>query len=134
MDARIRIVAGPLTGQTIELFPGNLLIGREEDCDVRPPCQFASRHHCALSLDHFTLRIRDLGSKNGTYLNGRRIAASDVIVLHEDVISVGETIFVVEMVQEHQESTSQVQTRSAELKTPTMGAKPRMLWSLYSRN
>ena len=92
MDARLRILSGPHAGEIIEIRRGKLLIGREEDCQLRPDSEFVSRHHCVLLLDDYTLRIRDLGSKNGTFVNGRHIGTSETILLHDDMISVGEMI------------------------------------------
>jgi pSer/pThr/pTyr-binding forkhead associated (FHA) protein len=96
MRAQIRFTGGSLGGQTIELDRAKLLIGREEDCHLRPDSEFISRHHCALLLDDYTLRIRDLGSKNGTFVNGRRIGAGDTILLQDDVVSIGEITFVID--------------------------------------
>jgi pSer/pThr/pTyr-binding forkhead associated (FHA) protein len=76
MKARVRVVDGRLAGQTVEIGT-RLLVGRETDCDLRPVGEFVSRHHCALAFDGFTLRILDLGSKNGTFVNGHRIAAGE---------------------------------------------------------
>ena len=76
-----------------------LLIGREEDCHLRPESEFVSRHHCVLLLDEYTLRIRDLGSKNGTFVNGRRIGTSETILLHDDMISIGEMIGQIDLSQ-----------------------------------
>jgi pSer/pThr/pTyr-binding forkhead associated (FHA) protein len=92
MDARLRILSGPHSGETVQVRRGKLLIGREEDCHLRPDSEFVSRHHCVLLLDDYTLRIRDLGSKNGTFVNGRRIGTSETILLHDDMISIGEMI------------------------------------------
>jgi predicted component of type VI protein secretion system len=92
MDARLRILSGPHSGETVEIRRGKLLIGREEDCHLRPDSEFVSRHHCVLLLDDYTLRIRDLGSKNGTFVNGRRVGTSETILLHDDMISIGEMI------------------------------------------
>jgi hypothetical protein len=92
MDARLRILSGPHAGEMIQIRRGKLLIGREEDCTLRPDSEFVSRHHCVLLLDDYTLRIRDLGSKNGTFVNGRRIGTSETILLHDDMISIGEMI------------------------------------------
>ncbi len=100
MKARIRIITGPMSGQTIDLSDGILLIGREADCQVRLPCDFVSRHHCALQLADLTLRIRDLGSKNGTYVNGRRIGTSESILLQDDLVAVGTTSFLIDLVQQ----------------------------------
>jgi pSer/pThr/pTyr-binding forkhead associated (FHA) protein len=97
MNARIRILAGPLAGRTVAIGGTKLIIGREEDCQVRPESEFISRHHCALLLDDYTLRIRDLGSKNGTSVNGRRIGSGETILLHDDVVVIGEMTFAIDL-------------------------------------
>jgi pSer/pThr/pTyr-binding forkhead associated (FHA) protein len=97
MDARLKILFGPLSGQTIPVLAGKLIIGREEDCHLRPPSEFISRHHCVLLLDEYTLRIRDLGSKNGTYVNGRRIGKGESILSHDDFVSVGDFVVQVDI-------------------------------------
>jgi pSer/pThr/pTyr-binding forkhead associated (FHA) protein len=99
MRAQIRFTGGSLGGQTIEVDRAKLIIGREEDCHLRPDSEFISRHHCAILLDDYTLRIRDLGSKNGTFVNGRRIGAGDTILLQDDVVAVGEMTFVIDLNQ-----------------------------------
>ena len=47
------------------------MIGRGEDCDLRLQNRFVSRHHCELIVDDRdqVLRVRDLGSQNGTFVN-----------------------------------------------------------------
>jgi hypothetical protein len=99
MDARLRILSGPHAGETVEIGRGKLLIGREEDCHLRPESEFVSRHHCVLLLDDYTLRIRDLGSKNGTFVNGRRVGTNETILLHDDMISIGEMIGQIDLSQ-----------------------------------
>ncbi len=108
MRARIRIVSGPLADQTVEVR-SKVLVGREQDCHLRLVCEFVSRHHCALLVDDFTLRIRDLGSKNGTFVNGHRIPANDVILLHDDLVAVGATQFLIELTP-HPEQSNQSTT------------------------
>src|SRR5437773_1485796 len=53
------------------------VIGRAPDCDIRVPQDYRhadiSRHHCLLEIDYPTIRVRDLGSRNGTYVNGAKI-------------------------------------------------------------
>ena len=71
MDARLKVLSGPGSGETIPVLHGKLLIGREQDCHLRLESGLVSRHHCVLLLDEYTLRIRDLGSRNGTYVNGQ---------------------------------------------------------------
>jgi eukaryotic-like serine/threonine-protein kinase len=52
-------------------------IGRHRDCNVRLPSDAAhaqvSRYHCLLDINPPSIRVRDLGSGNGTYVNGQRV-------------------------------------------------------------
>jgi pSer/pThr/pTyr-binding forkhead associated (FHA) protein len=60
---------------------GTCLIGRGPDCDLRLPAAdnylMVSRHHCQLEIDPPYVRVRDLGSRNGTRLNGMQIGHPD---------------------------------------------------------
>ncbi len=57
--------------------PADLVVGRGDDCDIQLPKDqvhsLVSRHHCAFQIDPPAIRVRDLGSRNGTYLNGVNI-------------------------------------------------------------
>jgi predicted component of type VI protein secretion system len=87
-------------------------VGRASDCYLRLPGAVenstASRYHCLLSIDPPAVRVRDLGSRNGTFVNGRDIghrpsnqSAGEAFLLefpaHDlkdgDEIRVGETTF-----------------------------------------
>jgi serine/threonine-protein kinase len=56
-------------------------IGRAEGCLLRLPCDLVhldvSRRHCLLHIDPPEIRVRDLGSRNGTYVNGVNIGQRD---------------------------------------------------------
>jgi len=69
---------GTLRGQRREFTgPAECLIGRSDDCDLQlpPGREFmdVSRHHCLLEIDPAAVRVRDLGSRNGTFVNGQNI-------------------------------------------------------------
>ena len=66
-------------------------IGRAPDCDIVVNNPAVSSHHCRLSLSDSGLRIEDLKSANGTYVNGQRVAGV-VPVFSEDVVTLGKTI------------------------------------------
>jgi pSer/pThr/pTyr-binding forkhead associated (FHA) protein len=58
--------AFPLTG-------GVIVIGRQHDCDLRVPLPTVSRRHCQIGQNGQMLKVRDLGSKAGTFINDERI-------------------------------------------------------------
>jgi predicted component of type VI protein secretion system len=70
-------------------------IGRREDCDLRIPVGDVSRKHCRLVLSADNLRLQDLGSSNGTFVNGQRI--SDTFLNPGDAVAVGPVQFVVQI-------------------------------------
>src|ERR1700722_12630806 len=93
MDVRLKFVLGPMSGQTVPLAEGELVIGRDKDCGLGPMSDFISRHHCVLTLTDDTLTIRDLGSKNGTFVNGSRVGAGATILTHGAIVGVGDFAF-----------------------------------------
>jgi pSer/pThr/pTyr-binding forkhead associated (FHA) protein len=71
------------------------VMGRREDCDLRIPLGEVSRKHCRLIADGESLKIEDLGSSNGTFVNGQRIQESPVNA--GDAIQIGPISFVVQI-------------------------------------
>lgn len=79
-------VEGPLLGQEFEVPPTGLVVGREGH--VRVPDEFLSRKHFEVFHDaDGTVRVRDLGSRNGTTMNS--LPANNVKVRAGDVIEAG---------------------------------------------
>lgn len=74
MDARLKVALGTNAGKEIRLLGPKFLIGRAEDCHLRPKSDLISRHHCVLLLEEQGLTVRDLGSRNGTLVNGQRVS------------------------------------------------------------
>lgn len=70
-----------------------VVIGRDADCEIVLSSPRVSRRHCAVRMvgerDALVV-IEDLGSSNGTAVNGRALAASTTLSLHDgDVLEVG---------------------------------------------
>lgn len=75
-----------------------ITIGRKQDCDLCIPLVVVSRRHCQLSRAEDDVVIRDLGSTNGTYLNGSRIAKTDkVSVKPGDNLQIGPVTFTLQI-------------------------------------
>ena len=86
-------VEGPLVGQEFEIPPSGLVVGREGH--VRVPDEFLSRRHFELVRDEGgDVRVRDLGSRNGTFLN--TLPARNTKVQTGDEITAGMNRFRVE--------------------------------------
>lgn len=92
MQVALKAIEGKQTGTLIPLNRQKFLIGREEDCQLRPNSDLVSRHHCVIAVDDFTVRIRDLGSTNGTFVNNQRIT-TQVVLKQGDLIRIGKLAF-----------------------------------------
>ncbi|OGD10554.1 MAG: hypothetical protein A2Y86_02245 [Candidatus Aminicenantes bacterium RBG_13_62_12] len=75
---------------TLPLEGEKITFGRGDDNTLPLPDPFCSSHHAALTIDEGRYRIRDLGSKNGVYVNGKR-TQGEVEIRSGDEILIGQT-------------------------------------------
>jgi pSer/pThr/pTyr-binding forkhead associated (FHA) protein len=63
-----------------KIFPidNKVVIGRDPECDIALPLEYLSRKHLELEVRGGHLFIKDLGSSNGTFLNGQKITESEI--------------------------------------------------------
>jgi len=71
------------------------IIGRRHDCDLCIPLMVVSKRHCQLNLNKEEVKIRDLDSRNGTFLNGKRI--DETTVQAGDYIRIGPLTFLLQI-------------------------------------
>jgi predicted component of type VI protein secretion system len=71
--AMLLMVDGPSSGKRFFIEKAELVIGRDEQCDVVVPERQVSRRHASISLQDDGYILKDLGSKNGTFVNGREL-------------------------------------------------------------
>ena len=84
------------TGQIHSLSVEPMTLGRHEDAEIVLTDPQVSRHHAEITMQGGKWVIRDLGSANGTLVNGQRLAGPYVLESH-DVVEVGQTRFRFEM-------------------------------------
>lgn len=70
---------GPRAGLTYVLGDGNTLAGRSDDVDIFLGDVTVSRHHARFTVDEGGLRVEDLGSTNGIYVNMTRLDAAQLV-------------------------------------------------------
>jgi len=73
MAIQLQVVLGKQRGKYLNFVPGEFVFGRGPECHVRPNSELVSRQHCMLMVSKDLVSIRDLGSANGTLVNGRRV-------------------------------------------------------------
>ncbi len=113
---RLTVVTGPHKGRRFCFCgPTRCQAGRALDCFVdfsgTERDQLISRYHCQLEIDPPLIQISDLGSRNGTYINGKPVAGNlkeffdlpnqetaGCMLKHGDVITMGGTTLAVDVV------------------------------------
>jgi pSer/pThr/pTyr-binding forkhead associated (FHA) protein len=88
MLVKLKILKGPNLGKEVKIPVPKCLIGREEGCHLRAQSDAVSRRHCVIITSESEVVIRDLNSRNGTYVNDQRIT-EEVVLLSGDVVRVG---------------------------------------------
>lgn len=88
MDLKLLVVQGKPEGKEIPVRVPRFIIGRSVECQLRPNSELISRHHCQIAVNGEQVSIMDLGSSNGTIVNGERIT-EEVQIDDGDLIQVG---------------------------------------------
>ncbi len=73
MDVNLVLFKRDGSTRNFPLSSSLTVIGRRQDCDLCIPLMIVSRRHCEINQDRGELKVRDLGSRNGTFLNGQQV-------------------------------------------------------------
>jgi eukaryotic-like serine/threonine-protein kinase len=113
---RLTVLTGPHRNRRFCFCgPTRCQVGRALDCFIQlsgsERDQLISRHHCQLEIDPPAVRVEDLGSSNGTYINGKKVDSSprqtmvdpnsmpaDSFMNHGDVLTIGGTTLRIDVV------------------------------------
>jgi len=139
----LKVTQGKLQGMAFSFDERTIcIIGRAKDCNIKLPDdkdhETISRYHCLLDINPPSVRIRDFGSRNGTFVNGKKIGQRskgqsvddidktsfpEIDLTHLDKIKLGKTVFQIH-IEHTQQSAPQVtrqEHEKAPLHTPDLG-------------
>lgn len=89
---RLAVLFGPRRGVTREVHQ-RVLVGRAPEAELQLIDEKVSREHCVFEAQDGGVVVRDLGSRNGTWVNGERLNGSRVLAPN-DTVGIGETLVV----------------------------------------
>ena len=95
MQMHLKGASGAQTGKLISVNHDKFLIGRSDDCHLRPKSESISRRHCAIIRKDGRILLIDLKSRNGTIVNEKKLDPAKAKILKDgDHIRVGKLEFV----------------------------------------
>ena len=94
MKVQLIVVQGKPEGKIIPLAGPVFRIGRGEKCQLRPTSEQVSREHAEFKIGPDQLSITDLGSRNGTFINGKKLTEPHVLN-DRDLVGIGPLTFAV---------------------------------------
>jgi pSer/pThr/pTyr-binding forkhead associated (FHA) protein len=108
---RVRLI--PMEGGApVDIAKDLVLVGRKEDCDIRLDHKSISKLHCVLVKTEGLLLLRDLGSTNGTRVNGQRVRRA--ALLPNDQIQLASLRYTVQVVTDEAAPSSDEYTQQLE--------------------
>lgn len=81
MQVKLKVVSGSHEGREIAVSSEKFLIGRSDTCQLRPKSESVSRKHCIIVLRDGRVLVQDLKSRNGTFVNEKRLPSDKAKVL-----------------------------------------------------
>ena len=133
MKVYLLVVHGQPEGKSL-LFPrGQYLFGRGDECHIRPNSDWVSRQHCLLRVTSDKVLLRDLGSRNGTLVNGERLVGERPL-LHGDMLQVGPLVFQVHLEEPVESDVTKVSRKSKQEETLTAFSETKEVVSFQHGN
>jgi len=94
MDVILKVLEGAKSGAKIAVKKPEFIIGRSQSCHLCAGSTAISRQHCVIKRDENRVTIQDLGSRNGTLINGVK-AEGEVELATGDEVTIGPLKFLV---------------------------------------
>ena len=118
-EIKLVVLAGAKEGTEIPLKKRKFIIGRSSECTLRAASDAISRRHCAILRTKEGWVVRDLNSRNGTYLNDERLESPSPLTVGDE-LRVGPLKFRVD-----QSAKSSTDAKSADTDRSTKSDLPR---------
>lgn len=99
MNYTLQVLKGRSDVTALRLIDGVNSVGRHDDCVIRIRSSQVSRRHCEIFESEGRLMLRDLGSSNGTFVNGLRVLGQQPLNAG-DVVTIGSVSLRVDRVGE----------------------------------
>src|SRR5262245_44473590 len=90
MIPKLISISGPLEGTIFSLTDADITIGREPSNSICIADPLLSRQHCRITREGTVFNLRDLGSSNGTFVNG--VPVKKQAIAHRDLIKTGDSV------------------------------------------
>src|SRR4029453_7415068 len=88
MLVQLKILHGSKKGTLIKIPTPKCVIGRGDDCHLRPQSDAVSRQHATIITTENEVTVRDMNTRNGTFVNGERVG-EEAVLLTGDVLRIG---------------------------------------------
>jgi pSer/pThr/pTyr-binding forkhead associated (FHA) protein len=93
MQVKLKVVNGSNSGRELNVAYDEFVVGRHEDCHLRPKSDSISRRHCVIRTREGRVFIEDLGSRNGTFIDNQR-CQGEVEATNGSLLRIGRLEFV----------------------------------------
>ncbi len=92
MQVKLKVIGGKNDGREIKISIPEFIIGRGDEAHLKPSSDLISRNHCSIKIENNAVTIRDMGSRNGTFINGQQITGPHIAKVG-DLLRVGRLQF-----------------------------------------
>jgi len=99
MSIQLVVASGSRAGQVIPIIGERFVIGRADDCHLKPRSELISRYHCEIAMKEGKVFVRDMGSKNGVFHNEEQITETKELK-NGDKLAIGPLDFFVNITVE----------------------------------
>ncbi len=93
MQASLIVVKSDGSTAAVPLTKTRVVVGRDVSCQIRVPKAEVSREHCEFLVAGDRVAVRDLGSSNGSFVNGERVSEANLSA--GDIVTIGPCSFVI---------------------------------------